>query len=242
MLGVSFENTSSISCEQVKALEEALLCVPCTRGATVNREMEGVGGSVAYRYSPRPDTIFLNITNRCSNSCSFCVKNSNPGLSGYKLWLDREPTDEDIWIAFENEVKTTDREVVWCGFGEPTTRLDTVLGLTNRIRHGYPNLKVRLDTDGLAGLRNAGRNVAKELSEAGIYYVSISLNAENQEKYDRLCRPSMPGSYQGALDFARDCRKHISQVRLTVVNLEAIDIGKCRKIADDLRCDFEVRG
>lgn len=204
--------------------------------------MKGFGGSVAYRYSPRLNTIFLNITNRCSNSCSFCVRNSNPGLSGYGLWLDREPTDDEIWDAFKDEVRASDREVVWCGFGEPTTRLDTVLGLTKRIREGYPNLKVRLDTDGLAGLRNAGRTVAKELSEAGIYYVSISLNAENQEKYERLCRPSLPRSYQGVLDFARDCRKHISHVRLTVVNLEAIDISKCREIAEDLGCDFEVRG
>jgi len=204
--------------------------------------MKGFGGSVAYRYSPRLNTIFLNITNRCSNSCSFCVRNSNPGLSGYRLWLDREPTDDEIWDAFKDEVRASDREVVWCGFGEPTTRLDTVLGLTKRIRQGYPNLKVRLDTDGLAGLRNAGRTVAKELSEAGIYYVSISLNAENQEKYERLCRSSLPRSYQGVLDFARDCRNHISHVRLTVVNLEAIDISKCREIAEDLGCDFEVRG
>ena len=204
--------------------------------------MKGFDGSVAYRYSPRLNTIFLNITNRCSNSCSFCVRNSSPGLSGYRLWLDREPTDDEIWDAFKDEVRASDREVVWCGFGEPTTRLDTVLGLTKRIKQGYPNLEVRLDTDGLAGLRNAGRNVAKELSEAGIYYVSISLNAENQEKYERLCRPSLPRSYQGVLDFARDCRKLISHVRLTVVNLEAIDISKCREIAEDLGCDFEVRG
>jgi cyclic pyranopterin phosphate synthase len=204
--------------------------------------MKSLGGSVAYRYSARPDTLFLNITNRCSNSCSFCVRNSNPGLSGYKLWLDREPTEQEIWTAFEDEVKKTDREVVWCGFGEPTTRLDTVLSLSRRITQGYPNLRVRLDTDGLASLRNAGRNVARELSEAGIYYVSISLNAENQEKYELFCRPSIPRSFQAVLDFARACRKHASHVRLTVVNLESIDISKCRDIAEDLGCDFQVRG
>jgi len=130
--------------------------------------VNGLGGSVAYRYSPRPGTVFLNITNRCSNSCSFCVRNSRTGLSGYRLWLDREPTHDEIWAAFQHEVKSSDREVVWCGFGEPTIRLDTVLDLTKRIRQAYPNLKVRLDTDGLARLRNTGRNVAKELSEAGI--------------------------------------------------------------------------
>jgi TatD family-associated radical SAM protein len=170
------------------------------------------------------------------------VRNSTSGLSGYKLWLDREPTDDETWTAFQDEVKTSDREVVWCGFGEPTIRLSTVLGLTRKIKEAYPNLRVRLDTDGLAGVRNAGRNVAKELSKAGIHFVSISLNAETQEKYDQLCRPSLVGSYQGVLDFARDCRKHISRVRLTVVNLKCIDISRCREIAEDLGCDFEVRG
>jgi len=204
--------------------------------------MDVLGGSVVYRYSPRPHRIYLNITNRCSNSCRFCVRNSSPGFSGYRLWLDREPTDDEIWTACQDEVKVSDAEAVWCGFGEPTTRLDTVLGLTRRIKQSYPDLKVRLDTDGLANLRNPDRKVAEELSDAGIDYVSISLNAETQEKYEQLCRPSLPGSYQGVLDFARACRKHISKVRLTVVNLEGIDVNKCREIAEDLGCDFEVRG
>jgi len=158
------------------------------------------------------------------------------------LWLDREPTDDEIWTAFEGEVKVSDREAVWCGFGEPTIRLDTVLGLTKRIKQSYPDLKVRLDTDGLANLRNPDRNMAEELSRAGLDYVSISLNADTQEKYEQLCRPSLAGSYQGILDFARACRKHISKVRLTIVNLEGIDVNKCREIAEDLSCDFEVRG
>ena len=209
--------------------------------AHARREVQALGGSVVYRYSPRLDTIYLNITNHCSNSCCFCVRNSSSGLSGYRLWLDREPTGDEIWAAFQDEVKMSDREAVWCGFGEPTLRLDTLLVLTKRIKQDYPNLKARLDTDGLANLRNARRRVATELSDAGIDYVSTSLNAETQEKYEQLCRPSLPGSYQGVLDFARDCRKHISHVRLTVVDLGGIDIQKCREIAEELGCDFKVR-
>jgi len=140
------------------------------------------------------------------------VRNSTLGLSGYRLWLDREPTDDEIWTAFHHEVKSSDREVVWCGFGEPTIRLGTVLNLTKRIKQDYPTLNVRVDTDGLANLRNPGRKIAKELNEAGIYYVSISLNAETQEKYELLCRPPLLGSYQGVLSFARDCRTLITHV------------------------------
>jgi TatD family-associated radical SAM protein len=96
-------------------------------------------------------------------------------LSGYKLWLDREPTADEVWSRFRGEVKEPDEEVVWCGFGEPTVRLDIVLGLTRKIRREYPHLKIRLDTDGLAQLRNGDREVARELKDAGIDSVSISL-------------------------------------------------------------------
>jgi len=120
-------------------------------------------------------------------------------------------------------------------------RLDTIIDLTKRIKKTYPHLKVRLDTDGSAQLRNKTREVAKELKDAGIDSVSVSLNAENEEKYERLCRPSLPQTYQAVLDFAKNCRKHFAEVRLTVVNVEDIDIDKCRAIAENLGCDFKVR-
>lgn len=121
-------------------------------------------------------------------------------------------------------------------------RLDAVLDVTRRVKKRYPNLKVRLDTDGLAQLRDRDREVAKELKDAGVDFVSISLNAEDEEKYEELCNPSLPGAYQAVIDFAKDCKKHFLQVRLTVVNIEKIDIIKCRRIAESLGCDFKVRG
>jgi TatD family-associated radical SAM protein len=158
------------------------------------------------------------------------------------LWLDREPNVNEIWSNLVDEVRISDAEAVWCGFGEPTIRLDDVVDLAMRIRKGYPNLKVRLDTDGLAQLRNKDREVARELKDAGIDSVSISLNAESEEKYVELCRPSLLGSYQAVLDFARDCKKYFSQVMLTVVNFRDIDICKCKEIAQALGCNFRVRG
>ena len=144
--------------------------------------------------------------------------------------------------ARANEVKESDGESVWCGFGEPTLRLDIVLNLTRKMKEDYPYIKVRLDTDGLAQIRHKDREVARELKDAGIDSVSISLNAESREKYDELCKPSLSGSYQAVLDFARDCRKYFSQVRLTVVKVEGINIPKCKRIAEELNCDFKVRG
>lgn len=208
---------------------------------SIGAKPKTIGGSVVYRYSPRPGTIYLNITNQCSNSCTFCVKNYSSGLSGHMLWLDREPTIEEIWSEIQQEVKKSDNEVAYCGFGEPTIRLDTVLELTRRIRGEYPHLKIRLDTDGLAQLRNKEREVAGELRRAGVDSVSISLNADNKENYDILCKPSLEGSYQAVLAFAEDCRKHFSQVQLTAVNIPGVDLSKCQQIAMGLGCDFRVR-
>jgi len=199
-------------------------------------------GAVVYRYSPRPDTVYLNITNRCSNNCSFCVRNFSSGLSGYRLWLEREPTVEEIWRVLQGELKVSDREVVWCGFGEPTIRLNIILDLTRKIKQEYPHLKIRLDTDGLAQLRSSDREVARELKDAGIDSVSISLNAESKEKYDELCKPSLSGAYEAVLDFAKDCKRYFSLVRLTVVDVEGVDISKCKGIAEQLGCDFKIRG
>lgn len=199
-------------------------------------------GSVVYRYGLRPDTLYLNITNRCSNSCIFCIKNYSLGLSGYKLKLDSEPTIDEIWEEFQDHVKDTDKEVVWCGFGEPTIRLDALLDIARRIKKNYSHLIVRLDTDGLAQLRNKSRKVAKELKDAGIDSISISLNAENEMKYYDLCKPSIEGSYQAVLKFIKECKKYFSDVRLTIVDVDGIDISKCKTIADKLGCNFKVRG
>jgi TatD family-associated radical SAM protein len=197
--------------------------------------------AIVYRYSPHPHTIYVNVTNRCSNHCSFCVRNYASGLSGYQLWLENEPTPNEVWNKIQLEVKRGDQEIVWCGFGEPTMRLDLILEITQKIKTKYPRLKVRLDTDGLAQLRNQKRNVVQALKNSGIDSISISLNAENEEKYNSICRPSLPKAYQALLTFAKDCRQYFSQVRLTVVNNKEIDIIQCKKIADKLGCDFKVR-
>ena len=199
-------------------------------------------GSVVYRYGLRPNTIYLNITNRCSNRCIFCVKNYSSGLSGYKLELDREPTIDEIWKDFQDNIKDTDKGVVWCGFGEPTVRLNALLVISRRIRKDYPHLNIRLDTDGLAQLRNKNRKVVKELKDSGIDSISISLNAENEEKYNKICKPVARNTHSAVLDFAKDCKKYFSDVRLTIVDVDGIDISECKKIADRLGCNFKIRG
>ena len=207
----------------------------------MSRLKESNEGAIVYRYGASPNTIYLNITNKCRNSCSFCLKNFCNGLSGYRLWLDKEPKLKDVWDSLNAERKDSDKELVFCGFGEPTVRLDMVIELTKMIKQKHQNLFIRLNTDGLAQLQYGNRKVARELKEAGMDSISISLNAENQEKYNELCKPSLLGAYEAVLDFIKDCKKIFSDVRLSVVYVSDVDIQKCRKIADKLDCDFFVR-
>lgn len=202
--------------------------------------MSNIGRSVVYRYPDEKGPIYLNITNRCSNSCIFCVREFCLGLSGHVLWLDAEPTEEEILSEVGKVARQDEKEIVWCGFGEPTMRLDILLSVTREMKKRFPDAKVRLNTDGLVQLRNPERIVAKELKEAGVDIVSISLNAESEEKYNELCKPPFAGAYSAMLEFAKACRNHF-EVRVSAVKGSGADMAACRRIADTLGVGFIER-
>lgn len=184
-------------------------------------------------------SLYLNITNRCSGNCTFCIRNFADGVYGYNLRLSREPSEEEIMGELAAADLTRYKEVVFTGFGEPTCRFDAVLRVT-RFLH-QRGVRVRLDTNGHAALLNPGRNVVAELKAAGLSAVSISLNAESEERYNRLCQPALPGAYGALLEFARQAVKAGIETRLTVVGHTGVDIEKCRRIADETGASFKVR-
>jgi len=183
--------------------------------------------------------LYLNITNRCSANCVFCIRNSSDGVYGYSLRLSREPSEEEILGEFENLDITKYNEVVFTGFGEPACRLDTVLRITEWLhKRGIP---VRMDTNGHAALLYPDRDVVTELKAAGLSAVSVSLNAESEEKYNRLCRPALEGSYQALIEFTKKAVKAGIRTQMTVVGQPGIDIGECERIATGLGASFRVR-
>lgn len=183
--------------------------------------------------------LYLNITNRCSASCVFCIRNVSDGVYGYNLRLSRDPSEEEILHELEGLPLAQYKEVVFTGFGEPTCRFDTVLRITEWL-HGR-GVRVRLDTNGHAALQHPGRDIVAELKAAGLYAVSVSLNAESEEKYNRLCRPAFEGSYQALLDFTKEAVKAGLRTRMTVVGQPGIDIRECERIATGLGASFKVR-
>ena len=183
--------------------------------------------------------LYLNITNRCSARCTFCIRDMADGVYGYDLWLSREPTlDEMIAHLRELDLKKY-KEIVFTGFGEPTTRLSILLKITRWLHE--QEIKVRLDTNGHAALINPGIKVVEELKKAGLDAVSISLNAQTEDLYNQLCRPIYAGSYEAMLTFARQCIAAGMSTRLTVVRVPEVDIAACEKIARDMGATFFAR-
>jgi len=186
------------------------------------------------------DNLYLNITNRCTADCVFCIKRYSDGVYGYNLRLSKEPTLSQIIKELSGFELSQYKEVVFTGFGEPLVRLDDVLEITKWLTtRGIP---VRLDTIGHAKLLYPDRNVASELAESGMKVVSISLNAQDADTYNQLCDPKYIKAYEKMLEFGRDVSKAGMELRFTVVNLPVVDIEKCKKIAKEYCADLKVRG
>jgi len=184
--------------------------------------------------------LYLNITNQCSASCVFCIRHFSNGVYGYNLRLSREPSEGEIIRELESLNLTQYKEVVFTGFGEPTCRFDILLRLTEWLQK--KGMHVRLDTNGHASLMYPGRDVAEELKTAGLDAVSVSLNAESEEKYNRFCKPVFEGSYGALLDFTKKAVTAGIRTRMTVVWQPDINISECERIASGLGASFKVRG
>ncbi|MBJ6723859.1 TatD family hydrolase [Geomesophilobacter sediminis] len=182
------------------------------------------------------NSLYLNITNRCSNRCTFCPKFEDLIVKGHELKLSHEPTAAEVIAAID--AKNDFSEVVFCGYGEPLIRLDLVKEVAAEMkRRGH---KVRINTDGQANLVH-GRNVLPEL--AGLVdCISVSLNAADAQTYDRLCNtPFGAAGFQGVCEFLREATRHIPQVVASMVTVPGVDIGKVRALAEELGVEFRER-
>ena len=182
------------------------------------------------------DSLYINLTNSCTNNCVFCIRKKAEGI-GVDLWLDREPSGEDVVHDIKDPARY--KEIVFCGYGEPTMRLPQLLQICKYLKEH--NVKIRLNTNGHGNLI-WGRNIVPELAEY-IDSVSISLNAKDAEQYNKLCAPENElRSYDAVIDFAKECKRCIPEVSMTVVDtLSAYDIELCRKIAQNIGTGFRVR-
>lgn len=189
-------------------------------------------GVIAYKIR---DNLYLNITNNCTNECSFCVRFHTDYVKGHNLRLKNEPAERDLIKAISNP--SDYKEIVFCGYGEPLLRLDVVkkVALWIKENKGF----VRINTNGQGNLIHK-RNILPELKGL-VDSISISLNAQDEETYNRLCMPAFKGAYKEIINFIREAKKYIPKVQITVIDLEGVDIERCRGIAEELGVSFKVR-
>ncbi|RGY96567.1 TIGR04100 family radical SAM protein [Clostridium sp. AM58-1XD] len=188
------------------------------------------------------ENLYVNMTNRCPCSCTFCLRQTRDEMehSG-SLWLEREPSVEEVRKEFEKFDMSRYREVVFCGFGEPTERIDDLLEIAAFVKETY-HIKTRINTNGLGSLVN-GRDIAPDLKDK-IDTVSISLNTPNADRYLELTRSRFGAeSFQAMLDFAKEARKYVPHVVLTTVSttLTKAEEEACQKICDDLGVTYRIR-
>ncbi len=182
------------------------------------------------------NSLYLNITNRCSNRCSFCAKFDDFTVKGHNLLLDGEPSFQEIMAAI-GEPEGID-EVVFCGYGEPLIRLDLVRQVSAELKiKGY---RIRINTDGQANLVH-GRNILPELSGL-IDSISVSLNAPDAATYGRICNtPYGSAGFEAVCAFICEAQQHIPQVVASAVTIPGIDIEACRSLAESLGAEFRIR-
>jgi TatD family-associated radical SAM protein len=186
------------------------------------------------------DGLYVNVTNRCTNACEFCVRQTADGTYG-ELWLDREPTANEILSDILSRDLTKYSELVFCGYGEPTLRLDDILFVCESIR-GKSGIKIRINTNGHANLIY-GCDVTPKLKGL-IDCVSVSLNTADAESYVKVCHPDYgEAAYAGLLDFAAKARRYVPSVMLSIVrgSIPDEDIEKCREIADSVGIPLKIR-
>jgi len=186
--------------------------------------------------------LYLNITNKCSNCCFFCLKNFKRGVGGFNLKFTEEPTVDQIKDELGEVLGRRNwAEVVFCGFGEPTERLDVLLEVTRWIRQHYGRpLRIRVNTNGHGYLLNPGRDLPAELRSAGVDKVSVSLNAGDGETYAEICKPTFAGAYEAVIEFMQKAGV-VLQVEATAVRMPEVDVMKAKAVASCLGVDFRIR-
>ncbi len=188
------------------------------------------------------DALYLNLTSACTLACTFCpkIRDDDWVVGGFDLKLGRPPTADEVWEQVRAAGLAGRPEVVFTGLGEPTRRLPVLLDVASRLRAAGV-ARVRVDTDGLANLRE-GRDVTPDLARSGVGSVVVSLNAADPATYARLC-PSQHGeaAWDAAREFIRAAVRHLPEVQASFVGVPGLDREACRREAESLGAVFRWR-
>ena len=186
--------------------------------------------------------LYANITNRCPCSCVFCIrKNGDSVADNDSLWLEHEPSYEEIIKAFDDFDKTGLHELVFCGYGEPMERADVLLEVAKYVKQ-TTDMKIRINTNGLGSLVNE-RDIVPELKGL-VDTISVSLNTPNADEYHRLVRSKFgEKSFDAMIDFTKECTKYIPNVVMTTVETTITheEEKQCQESCDRIGAKYRSR-
>ena len=206
---------------------------------------------------PNPKTVYVNLTNACTNSCVFCLREQKDDVCGAEMWHDDNYSLEDVIEQFENYItphpasshplpqgarEYKPQNVVFCGYGEPFLKKDMMKKFAHYLKENYPEIKIRVNTNGHANAIYK-TNVAEEfkglLDEA-----SVSLNSDNSEQYNEICQPKIENAYEAVKDFLKCCKNAGIKTYASIVtgfDEREINVENCEKIANALGAEFRNR-
>ena len=202
--------------------------------------LEGYDMSNTLVYSLEGKT-YINLTNRCTNSCIFCLRQDKNDVCGQDMWLDNEDfSAQDVIEQLKNFEITS--EIVFCGYGEPLLKLEILKEVAKYIKQNYPETKIRINTNGHANYVYK-RNIVLELKGL-VDKISVSLNASSAEEYNELSKPKFDNVYDEVKKFIKCCSEDGIQTDASIVDGykgRRLDVEKCRLIAQELGANLRVR-
>lgn len=194
---------------------------------------------------PNPETVYINLTNACTNDCVFCLRSQKDDVCGAQMWHDDKYTLEDVIAQFNefNKAHNQVKNVVFCGYGEPFLKKDMMKSFAEYIRKNYPNIKIRVNTNGHANAIYK-YNVAEEFKDL-LDEASVSLNSDNSAQYNEISKPKIDNAYEEVKSFIKSCVDAGIKVSTSVVtgfdpNIE-INVAECERISKELGANFRNR-
>ena len=192
---------------------------------------------IIYTYK---DSVYANITNKCNCRCTFCIRFVKDGVGDADtLWHQVNPSKEEVIDAIKNFDFTGYKELVFCGYGEPTCQLDILLDAANYARK-EKGLKIRLNTNGQGSAEN-GRDIVPELFKV-IDSVSVSLNAPSKKEYEEVTRPILSNGFENMVEFTKRCREVIGDVRWSIVDVLPEEVkDRCIALSKEHNIPLKIR-
>ena len=189
------------------------------------------------------ESLYVNITNKCTNRCDFCIRNNGDGAYGSDpLWLEREPGTEEIIREIEKMNPERYKELVFCGYGEPSFRLPAARDVALSVKRAHPTVKIRINTNGQSDLI-FGRDTSPLYKDA-FDTVSVSLNAPSAKRYQQICHSVYgEGAFDAILTFVKRVKEYVPSVQFSVVDefIDGGEISECYRIAEECGVSLRVR-